>query len=101
MAKTWARLLTPADLGEFVAQLRVVRNLTQRELAEELGVRRQYVNEIETGKHTLHQDRLFALLRLLGARLSIEADIDDRDDDEGHEQRPRDRQVRNAAGGDG
>lgn len=75
MDKVWARLLTPRDLGDFVADLRVARHLTQQELAEELGVRRQYVNEIETGKHTLHQDRLFALLRLLGARLTVEADL--------------------------
>jgi len=76
MDKVWARLLTPGDLGDFLADLRVARHLTQRELAEQLGVRRQYVNEIETGKHTLHQDRLFALLRALGARLTVEADLD-------------------------
>jgi len=75
MDKVWARLLTPRDLGDFLADLRVARHLTQQELAEQLGVRRQYVNEIETGKHTLHQDRLFALLRLLEARLTVEADI--------------------------
>jgi transcriptional regulator with XRE-family HTH domain len=75
MDKVWTRVLTSGDLGDFLADLRVARHLTQQELAEQLGVRRQYVNEIETGKHTLHQDRLFALLRLLGARLTVEADL--------------------------
>lgn len=75
MDKVWARLLTPRDLGDFVADLRVARHLTQRELADQLGVHRQYITEIETGKHTLHQDRLFALLRLLGARLTVEAEL--------------------------
>ncbi|MCU1689527.1 MAG: hypothetical protein JWN20_1455, partial [Jatrophihabitantaceae bacterium] len=37
----------------------------------------RYVYEIESGKATLYSDRLFKLLRLLGARLTIESDVED------------------------
>jgi HTH-type transcriptional regulator/antitoxin HipB len=71
----WARVLTPADLGRFLAELRAELDLTQEELAEELGISRRYLWEIESGKPSLYSTRLFALLRRLGARLTIEADV--------------------------
>lgn len=70
-----ARLLIPADLGRFLAQLRAERDLTQDELADSLGISRRYLYEIESEKPSLYSERLFALLRLLGARLTIEAEI--------------------------
>lgn len=73
--RRWARLLIPADLGRFLAQLRAERDLTQDELADSLGISRRYLYEIESGKPSLYSERLFALLRLLGARLTIEAEI--------------------------
>lgn len=72
--RRWARVLSPADLGRFLAELRAERDWTQDELAGELGISRRYLYEIESGKPSLYSDRLFALLRLLGARLTIEAD---------------------------
>jgi HTH-type transcriptional regulator / antitoxin HipB len=75
--KRWSRVLTSDDLGRFLARLRVERGLTQAELADELGVSRRNLYEIEQGKPTLYTERLFSLLRVLGARLSIEADVDD------------------------
>jgi transcriptional regulator with XRE-family HTH domain len=73
--KRWARVLTPTDLGRFLAELRIERDLTQAELAEALGVSRRYIYEIESAKSSLYTERLFSLLRLLGARLSIEAEV--------------------------
>jgi HTH-type transcriptional regulator/antitoxin HipB len=49
--------------------LRTQEGLTQAELADELGVSRQYVIELETGKPNLYSERLFQTLRLLGGRL--------------------------------
>lgn len=69
---TWAPINTAADLGRFLRDLRVQRGLTQGQLAEELGVTRQYVAEIERGKPTLYSERLFQSLRLLGGRLRAE-----------------------------
>lgn len=68
----WAPVYTEADLGRFVRDLRVQRGMTQAQLAEELGVSRQYVTEIERGKPTLYSERLFEILRLLGGRLRVE-----------------------------
>lgn len=78
MAKHWARVLSPADLGKFLAELRATRGLTQAELADELGISRRYVYEIESGKPSLYSERLFATLRLLGARMTIEAEVGER-----------------------
>jgi len=77
MAKRWARALSAQDLGRFLTDLRAERGLTQAQLAEDLGISRRYVYEIESGKPSLYSDRLFATLRLLGARLTVEAEVDD------------------------
>lgn len=70
---TWGYVTGPADLGSFLRAVREDRLLTQEALAEELGITRQYVNELEAGKPTLYVTRLFALLRLLGVRVRLEA----------------------------
>jgi len=75
-SRRWARVLSAADLGRFLAELRTERDLTQQELADALGISRRYLYEIESGKPTLYSDRLFGLLRILGARLTIEATVD-------------------------
>jgi HTH-type transcriptional regulator/antitoxin HipB len=77
--KQWARVNTPAQLGHYLTRLRVARALTQSELAELLGVDRRYVYEIESGKPTLYSERLFKTLRLLGARMTVEADLEPAD----------------------
>lgn len=77
MAKRWGRVLSSRDLGSFLSDLRVRRGLTQAQLAEELGVSRRYVYEIEAGKPSLYSERLFTTLRLLGAHLIIEANVDE------------------------
>lgn len=76
MAKLWAQALSAQDLGRFLTELRAARGLTQAQLADDLGISRRYVYEIESGKPSLYSDRLFATLRLLGARLTIEAEVD-------------------------
>jgi len=68
-AELWSELYTPQDLGRFVADLRRTRGLTQAELADELGVTRQYISEIESGQPNLYSERLFQLLRLLHGSL--------------------------------
>jgi HTH-type transcriptional regulator/antitoxin HipB len=66
---SWAPIYTPVDLGLFLRDLRTQRGLTQAQLADELGVTRQYVVELEGGKPNLYSDRLFQTLRLLGGHL--------------------------------
>jgi HTH-type transcriptional regulator / antitoxin HipB len=72
MTDAWAAVRTPGDLGRFLARVRQDRGLTQKELAEELGVSRRYISEIENGKPGLYTERLFQMLRLLGVRLRAE-----------------------------
>ncbi|WP_183099829.1 helix-turn-helix domain-containing protein [Nocardioides pelophilus] len=70
---TWAVVRSPEDLGKFVSRRRVQTGWTQRELAAHLGFPYRYLHEIESGKQTLAYTRLFALLRLLGIELRLEA----------------------------
>jgi transcriptional regulator with XRE-family HTH domain len=68
-SEPWTDLYTPEDLGRFVADLRKARALTQAQLAEELGVTRQYISEMESGQPNLYSERLFQLFRLLHGNL--------------------------------
>jgi transcriptional regulator with XRE-family HTH domain len=68
-APTWAQIYSPAQLGRFVAGLRRARGMTQAQLADELGVTRQYVSDLERGVSNLYTERLFSLLRLLEGSL--------------------------------
>lgn len=66
---SWAPIYSPVDLGVYLRDLRTQQHLTQAQLADELGVTRQYVVELEAGKPNLYSDRLFRALRLLGGHL--------------------------------
>jgi len=68
---------SPQALGRELARLRYDRGFTQEELAEELGLNRRYLYELESGKPNLLTTRLFELLRELGAYLEIVADEQD------------------------
>jgi len=69
----WASINTSADLGRFLARVRERRGMTQEELAEELGVSRRYVSEIENGKPGLYTERLFRMIRILDVTLRAES----------------------------
>jgi len=70
--ESWGYIRSPEDLGRFLARARADLGLTQQALADELGVNRRYVSEIENGKPGLYTERLFQALRLLGVRLRAE-----------------------------
>jgi putative transcriptional regulator len=57
-----------------VRDLRVVRGLSQQELADELGVSRQTVNSIETGRYAPSLKLALSLARFFGK--SVEALFD-------------------------
>jgi HTH-type transcriptional regulator/antitoxin HipB len=63
-----------ADLGSMIRDARTQEGLTQSQLAQQLGVGRQYINELERGKENLVLARLFAALD----RLHLELDGTDR-----------------------
>jgi HTH-type transcriptional regulator/antitoxin HipB len=69
----WARVHSPADLGAVLRELRERADLSQEAVADELGIDRRYVYQLETGVPNLYTTRLFALLRLLDAHLEVSA----------------------------
>jgi len=65
---------SPEALGRILQQACAMRGLTQRDLAEQLGVSQRYIWEIETGKHSIFAGRLVAIARATGVRLLAEID---------------------------
>jgi HTH-type transcriptional regulator/antitoxin HipB len=66
----------PEDLGRFVQRIRRDAQLTQRQLAEALGISQRYLSELEAGKPKRIDQGYFDVLRKLGIVLSAET-IDD------------------------
>jgi len=69
---TTAQLRSAEDLGAIIALVRKRNGLTQRQLAERLGVSQRYVSELELGKPKIADERYFRLLALLGITLFAE-----------------------------
>jgi HTH-type transcriptional regulator/antitoxin HipB len=67
---------SPGDLGRILRDARLSADVTQEDLAGDLGVTRQYLSELETGKTSLHLDRIFAAMRLLDIRLEARWDLE-------------------------
>ena len=66
------RVRTPDDLGRAIAGARRERGLSQGELADELGFKRSYLSELETGgEATIALERSLRALRRLGAELTV------------------------------
>lgn len=60
------------SLGLVLRTLREQHGWTQAQLAEHLGTTRQYIYDLEIGKHTLIMERLFTTLELFQSRMMIE-----------------------------
>jgi HTH-type transcriptional regulator/antitoxin HipB len=69
---TWGYIHSSEDLGRFLARARADLGITQQALADDLGVSRRYLSEMENGKPSLYTERLFQALRLLDIRLRAE-----------------------------
>ncbi|KTR04534.1 helix-turn-helix transcriptional regulator [Curtobacterium sp. 1P10AnD] len=64
-------------LGDLLVELRTEAGLSQRELAERLGVSQRYVVELEQGKQTKSIERLLAFVKTTGGALYLELGGDD------------------------
>ncbi|WP_166847746.1 helix-turn-helix transcriptional regulator [Isoptericola sp. BMS4] len=62
----WARVRSARDIGRFMRQARRRRGTSQAALADELGLTRQYVSEVESGVDNLYITRLFEMFDELG-----------------------------------
>ncbi len=65
-------------VGRLLVGLRIARNLTQRELAEKLGVHESQISRDERNEyHGVTVQRAAAILDALGARLTSHVDLDE------------------------
>jgi transcriptional regulator with XRE-family HTH domain len=64
-------------LGQVLQQGRLQHGITQRELADSLGISQKWVWEMEQGKPGLLMERLFAILEETGITLMAEFEIKD------------------------
>lgn len=76
--KRWS-VRSPADLGRAIAGVRSQREMTQEQLAEELGVGRTYLAKLESGASTLQLERALRALRRMGATVTVSLPEGDRD----------------------
>lgn len=70
MRRETARLRAPADFGRALQQARLTRGLTQAALAAELGLPQSTISELESGKSTIHLQRLLTLATALDVDLA-------------------------------
>lgn len=64
------KVTSAESLGRSLQQARLLRGLSQRELAERLGTTQRYIWEIEAGKPSIFMERLFAMMREVDVELS-------------------------------
>ena len=65
-------LRRPHDLAELVRDGRARAGWSQGELADKVGVSRQWVSLVETGKTSVEFDLVVGALQTLGYRLNVE-----------------------------
>lgn len=65
---------TPSQLTAYLRSLRRARSLTQAELGARLGVTAARVSAIERNPSVLSTALLLRVLKVLGARLALDAD---------------------------
>lgn len=70
---------TPRDIGLLIYERRRSRSLSQRALAEQVGVSRQWIVEIERGKLRAELALVLRTLQVLDIQLAV---LDGSDDDE-------------------
>ena len=68
-----SRIIDPATLGLILRDARMKSGLTQRQLAEELGVSQRYVVELEAGKPTKAIERLLDFAQVTGSAFRLES----------------------------
>lgn len=72
LGESWGHVRSATELGAFLRQARERAGLSQDALADELGVDRKYLYQIESGRPTRYTQRLFALTRMLGVRITVD-----------------------------
>jgi HTH-type transcriptional regulator/antitoxin HipB len=66
------RIYTSSSFGQAIRHYREQAGLSQAELAERLGLDRVYFSRLERGHDTLQMQRILAILRELGVKITLE-----------------------------
>lgn len=74
--RTWT-IRSSQDLGRTLGDVRKLRDLTQQQLAEMTGMRRDYLSQLESSSDTLEVRRLILALRRLGADITVTVETSD------------------------
>ena len=61
-------------LGRMLQQGRLVKRMTQRDLADRLETDQKYIWALESGKNTIVLERIFQIMRETGIRMYMEID---------------------------
>lgn len=61
----------PADLGRAMRHFRDRGGVTQAELADQVGIHRSYLSDLERGRSTEQTERAFRVLRRLGLEIVV------------------------------
>lgn len=64
---------SPAELGHLVRDFRLRRSLTQAHLADQVGVSRKWIIDLEAGKRTADLSLVLRTLNVLGIDLDARA----------------------------
>ncbi len=66
------RITTRVQLLQTLSARRRALKLSQKQLADKLGIHQSHLSDIETGRRTLNVDRLLELCNLLGLELIVQ-----------------------------
>jgi transcriptional regulator with XRE-family HTH domain len=73
---TWT-IHSGADFGRTIADIRARRHLTQAQLAEQTGLSRAYLAQLESGRTVTLLEHLLRTLRRCGANVTVTYTLDD------------------------
>lgn len=63
-----------SDTGEKMKQLRIARNFSQQEIADLMGVSRQYISRWESGERNINIDQLMQYAKIMQVTLDYFSD---------------------------
>ena len=63
-----------SNIGEKMKAIRVARNLNQQDVADMMGVSRQYVSRWESGERNINADQLLQFAKVMGVTLDYFSD---------------------------
>jgi transcriptional regulator with XRE-family HTH domain len=68
---TWT-VRSGEDLGRAIAGIRASRGLTQRQFADQIGISREYLAKIESGRSVSLLEHILRAVRRSGASMTIQ-----------------------------